>query len=964
CDDVTYTITSYNPGTISTSQNVVCYNGNVSLSLNGSQNASGAIWQKCTENCSNDANWFNVGAVTGSPLQATNLVLPTNFRTKLTYTPCGGGSQVTSYSPVKEIGLNTSQEMAIVIQDPDGTCPNQIGSLTIGLIVSSSVIGQNPTFDWYRNNSLVNHNSSLDPKIYDPASPNYDFTENDQVQLKVTSGPSCVQWSNIATIDAGTDQVPSLNSIVSTPQVICEGQQVIFTVNAGGSNLSGEWHIGSGGFSFSGTNYPLNADDVDGLAVHFSTQLSGACGINHLVSTSTSPISVASLPHVNASDDELCTGQSTSIELSSDIANTTFSWTVSHNNTSSSVSSGIGSTINQVLNVVSGDLGTATYTVIPTSSNGCIGPAFDVHANVTPSAPNPTIQAIQVCDFDMVTLSADLTALISDYNWYNAQDILIGQGPKHIMDALPSGSYTFKVQAISVMGCTGNTSSPFTVNVVSSCDNLNWIETTNYSVTGSGPFTPEIVSHGRRYFDLSGAPLQTQTKNITRNEILSAVTVNDEFGRTAVNSLAAPTNSTTFLYKHWFARTADDKLFDYKKLGSPLGAQPGTVGWYYSSSNTKETNVPNSPYPYSGMEYSKDGSNEPMMQAAPGEETRLGMNHEIRTASFPVRKELDDYAVKRIQAIPGIAQDGSFFDECIQTVVRDQNGKYSVSISDKSGSVLMNARFGASAGSAMNLVNVIDASDATEQEVGPHMVYFYVPEAVPVTKTETMSADYFIEDLATGAPYNPAQASWDPGFYRIILNSGSIQLSYNTYLHDVSYSFFDDAGRLVRSVAPNSITPGWNIANADKKSFKYNQRGWLLSMEESDAGVTEYVYRKDGKIRFSQNAVQREKHYFSYTHYDKFGRPVESGEYRGTQTQFKSMTHSSYSGSSMALEVEKTYDQIAWAPVDMQDWIKTHYDEVATGVALPITQQFVRGAVSFTENINMRTYYSYDEMGR
>ncbi len=39
------------------------------------------------------------------------------------------------------------------------------------------------------------------------------------------------------------------------------------------------------------------------------------------------------------------------------------------------------------------------------------------------------------------------------------------------------------------------------------------------------------------------------------------------------------------------------------------------------------------------------------------------------------------------------------------------------------------------------------------------------------------------------------------------------------------------------------------------------------------------VYRNDGKLRFSQSAVQRTSGRYSYTNYDSYGRVVESGEF-------------------------------------------------------------------------------------
>ncbi|MBC8084024.1 MAG: carbohydrate-binding protein, partial [Hymenobacter sp.] len=59
----------------------------------------------------------------------------------------------------------------------------------------------------------------------------------------------------------------------------------------------------------------------------------------------------------------------------------------------------------------------------------------------------------------------------------------------------------------------------------------------------------------------------------------------------------------------------------------------------------------------------------------------------------------------------------------------------------------------------------------------------------------------------------------------------------------------------------------------------YSGTGTLLATENTDEGRTDYVYAKDGRIRFSQSAQQRLDGRFSYSNYDQAGRVVESGEY-------------------------------------------------------------------------------------
>ncbi|NOS94633.1 MAG: hypothetical protein HOP30_22200 [Cyclobacteriaceae bacterium] len=276
------------------------------------------------------------------------------------------------------------------------------------------------------------------------------------------------------------------------------------------------------------------------------------------------------------------------------------------------------------------------------------------------------------------------------------------------------------------------------------------------------------------------------------------------------------------------------------------------------------------------------------------------------------------------------------------------------------------------------------------------MAYFYVLGEVGSTSQTVIisgSTDYVLENTITNTSITKvANHTYplDAGFYRVIPapETGTVTVSLTHYFTDIAYQFYNDAGRLVSSVSPNGYQQ-WQAAIAtgvpfdpnnpndpnnvkskaiaayptiDKSTHTYNHQGWLLSITEKDAGTTNYSYRKDGKIRFSQNAQQLSnetqpvggsgpKGRFSYTNYDDLGRPVESGEYVGTALTFAALNPN---------DPQTDYDL-----ADKKDWVRTYYDYAANPAPVDgYTQGYVRGAVSWTENANTRTWYSYDEMGR
>jgi hypothetical protein len=147
-------------------------------------------------------------------------------------------------------------------------------------------------------------------------------------------------------------------------------------------------------------------------------------------------------------------------------------------------------------------------------------------------------------------------------------------------------------------------------------------------------------------------------------------------------------------------------------------------------------------------------------------------------------------------------------------------------------------------------------------------------------------------------------------------------------------------------------------------SYVHNFRGQVIESHETDSDISRFKYRRDGKIRFSQNALQAAnelngtvgKGRFSYTNYDDLGRPTESGEHIGSLT-FASLDNQVNGLDNTAISSQR------------KDWNEIRYDNPAleTGIAMlddKYQQYFTKAAVSATENENIITRYSYDELGR
>jgi len=115
----------------------------------------------------------------------------------------------------------------------------------------------------------------------------------------------------------------------------------------------------------------------------------GCAGASIQVVVTVNPIPVAT---ATPASQAICSGGLTSINLTSGVPGTNFSWTVTGTAGTSGFSAGAGNTIAQVLSKTAGSSGTVTYVVTP-SANGCTGSPINVPITVNP-LPTPTFNSI------------------------------------------------------------------------------------------------------------------------------------------------------------------------------------------------------------------------------------------------------------------------------------------------------------------------------------------------------------------------------------------------------------------------------------------------------------------------------------------------------------------------------------------------------------------------------------------
>jgi RHS repeat-associated protein len=503
--------------------------------------------------------------------------------------------------------------------------------------------------------------------------------------------------------------------------------------------------------------------------------------------------------------------------------------------------------------------------------------------------------------------------------------------------------------------------------------NMNWILSRSFNAGSI------LVGETKKFFDNRGLVIQAQRRNISAGHVLADQTIYDRLGRFTVGTLMAPTMNAAFKYKSDFVTSADGSVYSYTNFdGAKTTAPdavgnttPGTLGWYYSNNNTIEPYVPTTGFPYNRSDYYNDGTGDFKRVAGTGDGLRMGTGHEARAYDMPVINELNHYFQVRNKFFPGSevgASPASLTNGAVQRIMRDANGREGVTISDKDGKVLMTAYPGTGGLSISNSVTLTASSSISSTAPAIHYFKLLAPSVVNI------SGSYALYDMnnAEGQVSFTSGGNLAAGYYKVVAVSGSVSLSYSNNYVDVSYNFYNQLGQLIGYIAPEGVEKlyGTGLNNYANKSvlpftalYVYDLRGRLRSSTTLENGKTEYVYRSDGQIRFSQNAKQAalSTKPYSYTNYDANGRPVESGEWTPSASG-----GIAFNVNGMGIEDNINVDG-GLAAGTKNEWTKTVYDvTVANGLA-GYTQDdiFLIGKVSQASNsAGAKTWYNYDEQGR
>lgn len=204
--------------------------------------------------------------------------------------------------------------------------------------------------------------------------------------------------------------------------------------------------------------------------------------------------------------------------------------------------------------------------------------------------------------------------------------------------------------------------------------------------------------------------------------------------------------------------------------------------------------------------------------------------------------------------------------------------------------------------------------------------------------------------------------------------------------YDCAYYYYDNADNLVATVPPLGVTPPITTLPLIYSTYEYNSNGWVLKNTHPDEGSSEFVYDEEGKLRFSQNALQyadvtgspqypETERRFNYIEYDEKGRTTETGEYdptlvTGTSVFFEAQYDITASHPSGDVSVHDVIDESETLDTDgrlERSYVTYDRADGGFGTETGLTtyeQTNMIGRVTKTWNDNSASWYSYDERGR
>jgi RHS repeat-associated protein len=409
--------------------------------------------------------------------------------------------------------------------------------------------------------------------------------------------------------------------------------------------------------------------------------------------------------------------------------------------------------------------------------------------------------------------------------------------------------YDRALSAAEVAQLAVNTETVHTPPVNGAADNNR-----NWSLSRSFDGKGNIIEESKGFADALGRPTQAQVKSQTTGHVLASQTVYNRGGKGALSTLPAPINNRDFRYESSFITSG----------GSPFGPEqieglyangsrpvdqptvPGSVGYYYSTNNTLEPLTPATTQPFSLVEEYAGPMGGTKRAVGPGDQFTMGSVRESKSREFPLLNEMDQYLSWRPQFVSGTPLTTSLWLKGEKAVSIGVDGKESISFTDADGRSLATCLSG-SHYPGLTLTAQIHATQDNPQNI-PVYQDLHIPAAgaapLTISGTGALRIINLLTDAVVGSYTYPWPAiSLDPGFYRVVSERDNQVVRYLARYGDFSYSYYDDASRVVATIAPKgtaSMTAGTLATSTAGRvgHWSFNEASGNFAADQSDNGLT------------------------------------------------------------------------------------------------------------------------------
>jgi len=183
----------------------------------------------------------------------------------------------------------------------------------------------------------------------------------------------------------------------------------------------------------------------------------------------------------------------------------------------------------------------------------------------------------------------------------------------------------------------------------------------------------------------------------------------------------------------------------------------------------------------------------------------------------------------------------------------------------------------------------------------------------------------------------------------------NFNVTYNNAESHFTLYFYDKENRLRKTVPPEGVDYVNSIAKEHKleTTYDYNSLNQLVRQETPDGGVTEYIYDRAGRIRFSKSSVQQSNE-FSFTKYDANGRITANGDCSSSVTWEDLYSYAD----------DPTFPQPNAYGQDVTISYYNQPQECCGEGEVNFLVENTSGRIAQTQSGDLSVFYSYDAHGR